>query len=137
VTVFGGSCSANIGQTCTSVPNACGATIAGLTQCNGSCSAGTPSVSSTCPPPALSITAVPNFVRVGSNVTLNWSSTHTQNCSVSGTDGFKSSGAQGTQTYGPIIGTVFYTFTCQYLYDASTQISTFSRVRIIPSVKEN
>lgn len=114
-------CQSTKGEACTSGANACGMTNSGTTNCDGTCSAQTPS-NALCPqPPSCStLQSSPTDANSGTPITLTWSCQNATSCTaINNSDGFSTgsevSGADNSVT--PQVGlgatnAVTYGMTC-------------------------
>ena len=85
-------------------------------------------------PPALSFDVTPGLVRSGDSVSITWSATDVQSCTVTGTNGDSWSGASGSQVSSALTSETTFTLSCLDLEDETTSAS--ETVKIAPSFEE-
>jgi len=134
------------GEVCTSSPNSCGMSntgfiVKGTNAQTGKnvffCNADVPS-DSLCGDPTLDsqgFIAKPSTVGLNATTTLSWNAGNATSCTVSGDDGFTSSGgATGSVSSNPLVRTTSFTLTCTN--DTGGDISKSVRVIVDPHYKE-
>ena len=102
---------------CSSPANACGQTAIGSYDPNGtSCNAATPPNNS-CPPPVIAasgFSATPSTIGPNQTTTLNWNTTNSTSCTITGDNGFsQTGGASGSITTGALTQTTTFTLVCE------------------------
>jgi hypothetical protein len=130
-----------------SLPPVCSDETHALNQCTGittNCvavyGAGWSCLNGVCvepPRPIASISAVPRLIRRGDTVNVAWTSSNTESCTVTGTNGDGGegwTGRNGSRTSSAIFSQVVYTLVCQGLDDSI--VTRRDTVNIIPIVDE-
>lgn len=130
------TCAANYGNSCSSAANACGQVGTGTYLCDGTCSASTPSNAQCLPTPGLIVS--PNRVRSGNPTTLLWSCTNATSYTLTGQNGYSTSGSlggggSGTNSSGTITAQTNFTLTCT---NSSGSSSAGATVFLLPSYIE-
>ncbi len=130
--------------TCVSAQNSCGMTNSGY-MCSGSCSASVPTEGS-CPEPSIDSTVSSSsesgsgsgsssfiFINRGDSCRLNWSSTNTTSCTVSG-PGVNTTGTSGSILTPALFETSVYTVSCNNgtVVTSSTEVTC----RLTPEFEE-
>lgn len=146
------------GDPCSSAANACGQTNVGTYVSNNNCATNpdgslvdpncTPTAScnatvpdnTSCPAPSINgqngFYAQPSTIGLNSQTTLNWNSSNTTDCSLSGDNGYTySGGASGSVTVSNLTQTTTFTLTCQDGIGGPTASKSI-RVIVDPHYKE-